>query len=227
MLLGVVGHASSSDGQQTDAAEARYIQDLISRLKFKVNLTKFSNSVALGLKELLSRVETIELMHAIYYESLSVIVANLEVDEEEKELLEEVKKTFKLDHQKIVQMHTKYYLDSGLREALDSLKDIPITESRNGCLHRYQEVLVESELVPVAEMAPIAIQCLERIDTIKLPPETPTDVRMAVFLGGKCHAIRWIFDEDEKAFLMQTMSEFKLSGKDLKNHPKIMKECGL
>ncbi len=227
-LLGAVGHASSADGQQTDAAEATYIKGLIERLKIQVNVKKFSQYVSFGLDELLAKVEMIELQHAIYYEALSVVVANLEIDDDEKILLDKIRDTFHIDEQKVIQMHTKYYLDSGLRGALDSLKNIPITESKNGCMHRLQEVLVEADLVPLKEMVPLAIQYLERIETVKLPQEAPTEVRMAVFsLVGNAMRLDNKFDDDEKKFLISVMNEFELSSDDLKSHAKIMKELNL
>lgn len=228
-LLGVVGHAASADGQSTDQSEAQYLKDLILRLNFKMKKEHFSASIAQNLEILLGKVNTPELARAIYYETMCMMTSNLEITLEEKTMLNVLAETFKLTPQDTLLIHTRHYLDSGLKGVEDSLQAMPVQlKSAHHSLHRYQEVLTDLAIVPLADIVATGKKYLENMEAIQLPASAPAEVRVAVLsLVGNSMRLDDVFDDNEKAFLQKTMLDLNLTGQEVKTFPLLMKKATL
>ncbi|MCX6132127.1 MAG: hypothetical protein NTX25_24105, partial [Proteobacteria bacterium] len=160
---------------------------------------------------------------------LCMMTANLEISQEEKAMLNILSLTFKLSYKKTLLLHTRHYLDSGLRGLEDSLRFMPAQlNTAHHSLHRFQDALSELGIVPLNQIVASGKAYLESMEPMKLPKDAPTEIKVAALsLVGNAMRLDNIFDEAEKAFLQKTMHELGLKGEDLKAHTHIMKESSV
>ncbi|SME93310.1 TerB family tellurite resistance protein [Pseudobacteriovorax antillogorgiicola] len=229
VLLAIMGHTASSDGQIAEVEEAKFIGGFIHRMDLKIDQEIFREKMAIPINDLLETVKEPEIAFAVFYEMMGVVFSNLEIDDEEKKLLDSVQKRFKISDEMVNLMYSRLYLDASLKGVESSLiESSNMFGDQNTNFHEFHKLFECFESVDVKNLIQTSRKFLAEFDPIDIPTIAPKKVKVAIVsLVGNALGLDGVLDSEEKKLLASLMQKLEITGQDLKTYPELMKGCSI